>query len=78
MTWEGEQANEECSDDENAITEKRKVALGTRKVSPVPLPTPEGSEESSSSEDEYVDVKPEHVEDNKITDKVCIVVFFSF
>ncbi|KAF4610431.1 hypothetical protein D9613_007039 [Agrocybe pediades] len=65
VTWEGELANEECSDDDDVITERRNAALGKRTITPVPLTATEDTGESSSSEDEYVDEKPEVVEEKR-------------
>lgn len=74
MNWEGDAANEECVDDDLTITTRRKAALlksRDGKRIPEHRLLPEESEESSSSEDEYVDVKSEHVEQSKAVPKVC-------
>ncbi len=59
VVWEGDQAFEECSDDESAILARRQVALKAHKAFPeheIKQPIEE-SEESSSSEDEYTEDK---------------------
>lgn len=80
MTWEGDAANEECVDDELAVTTRRKDALKSKngKRTLERRLMAEESEESSSSEDEYIDVKSEHVERSKTVIKVSNDVNFDF
>ncbi|KAF8906293.1 hypothetical protein CPB84DRAFT_1770475 [Gymnopilus junonius] len=75
MTWEGDQAIEECSDDEATIQTRRKTALKSRKryteLSPEPQVLPEESEESAGSEDEYVEDKEENVVKSKVGKRIA-------
>ncbi|KAH9479373.1 Transcription factor bye1 [Psilocybe cubensis] len=69
MNWEGDAANEEYVDDEVTITARRKAALSKSRDGKRVSEMAEESEESSSSEDEYIDVKREHVEQSKLVSK---------
>ncbi|KDR80731.1 hypothetical protein GALMADRAFT_241158 [Galerina marginata CBS 339.88] len=69
MTWEGEHAVEECTEDETTVISRRKAALKTRKRTPETKYVVEESEESESSEDEYVEDNKETVVRNKAPEK---------
>lgn len=69
MTWEGDQAVEECSDDdEETVVERRNAILKAHHKKPELKIEVEESDDGPSSEDEYVDHK---LGKNKSTDRVC-------
>jgi hypothetical protein len=70
VTWEGDQAIEECTDDETILLARRKDALKARKRTQQTKFVVE-SEESESSEDEYVEEKEERLGKRKTAEKVC-------
>ena len=69
MTWEGDQALEECTeDDEETIVERRNAILKVHHKKPELKIEVEESDDGPSSEDEYVDYK---LGKNKSADRVC-------
>jgi len=72
VTWEGDQAVEECTDDEEAaVVERRNAVLKAHRKTPevkeVKIEVEE-SDDGPSSEDEYVD---DNLGKNKSADRVC-------
>jgi hypothetical protein len=73
VTWEGDQAVEECTDDdETTVVERRNAVLKVHRKTPEVKIEVEESDDGLSSEDEYVDDK---LEKNKSADRVCYDVF---
>lgn len=74
MIWEGDEAIEEDDDDESNIWARRQATLKANKIVSVSVSEPmfnaEQSEESSGSEDEYVEGKEGHLSKVETTDKV--------
>ena len=69
MTWEGDQAVEECTDDDEAtVVERRNAVLKAHRKKPELKIEVEESDGGPSSEDEYVDYK---LGKNKSADRVC-------
>jgi hypothetical protein len=69
VTWEGDQAVEECTDDDEAtIVERRNTVLKAHHKKPELKIEIEESDDGPSSEDEYVDYK---LGKNKSADRVC-------
>lgn len=68
MTWEGDQAVEECTDDDEAVVERRNAILKAHHKKPELKIDVEESDDGPSSEDEYVDYK---LGKNKSADRVC-------
>ena len=76
MTWEGDQAVEECTDDDEAtVVERRNAVLKVHRKTPEVKIEVEESDDGLSSEDEYVDDK---LEKNKSADRVCYDVLDLF
>ena len=71
MTWEGDQAVEECTDDDEVTLERRNAALKANRKKPEVKIKIEESDDGPSSEDEYVDDK---LGKNKSADRVCFDV----
>ena len=69
MTWEGDQAVEECTDDDQAtVVERRNAVLKAHRKEPELKIEVEESDDGPSSEDEYVDYE---LGKNKSADWVC-------
>jgi hypothetical protein len=69
VAWEGDQAVEECTDDDEAtVVERRNAVLKAHRRTPEVKIEVEESDDGPSSEDEYVDDK---LRKNKLTDRVC-------
>ena len=69
MAWEGDQAVEECSDDdEETVVERRNVILKAHRKKPELTIEVEESDNGPSSEDEYVDY---NLGKSKSADRVC-------
>ena len=69
MTWEGDEAVEECSDDDvKTVVERRNAILKAHHKKPELKIEIEESDDGPSSEDEYVDY---NLGKNKSADRVC-------
>jgi hypothetical protein len=69
VTWEGDEAVEECSDDdEETVVERRNAILNAHRKKPELKIEVEESDDGPSSEDEYVDYK---LGKKKSADRVC-------
>jgi hypothetical protein len=69
VTWEGDQAVEECSDDdEETVVERRDAILKAHSKNPELKIEVGESDDEPSSEDEYVDYK---LGKKKSADRVC-------
>jgi hypothetical protein len=78
VIWEGDEAIEEDDDDESNIVARRQAALKANKMVSVsePMFNAEESEESSGSEDEYVEDKEGRLSKVETTDKVRFTALF--
>jgi hypothetical protein len=69
VTWEGDQAVEECTDDDEAtVVERRNAVFKAHRKKPELKVEVEESDDGPSSEDEYVDYK---LGKSKSADRVC-------
>ena len=70
MTWEGDQAIEECTDDDEATVVGRRNAVlrAHHKTQEAKIQVEESDDGGPSSEDEYVD---DRLVKTKSTDRVC-------